>query len=96
MNPYHEVDDPRRTMVIKRLRWRVPGDNTFSEYGQAALGALRERTNSNVARVWNWLNGRRTAEELWERVQFGGSVSFDVVADYLELLVAEGFATSVE
>ncbi len=96
VNPYHEVDDPRRTMVIRRLRWRVPGDNAFSEDGQAVLRALHERTNSNVARVWNWLNGRRTAEEVWERIQFGGAVSFDVVADYLELLVAEGFATNVE
>ena len=95
-NTYHGVDDPRRAMVIKRLRWRVPADNAFSEEGQATLRKLRERTDSNVARIWDWLNGWRTAEEVWERVQFGGAIPFDVVADYLELLVAEEFVANIE
>ncbi|MFQ6043429.1 MAG: DUF4910 domain-containing protein [Candidatus Poribacteria bacterium] len=94
--PHREVDDPRKTMVLKRLRWRVPPDNAFSEEGQAILRTLRERINSNVARIWDWLNGWRTAEEVWERVQFGGVMPFNVVAAYLELLIAEGFAVKVE
>jgi len=87
--------DQRGAMVIKRLRWRAPADDAFSEAGQGKLRALRER-NSNVGRVWNWLNGRRTIEEVWERIQFGGAIPYDVIADYLELLVAEGFAAKVE
>ena len=93
--PHHEISDPRKTMVIKRLRWRAPGDNVFSEEGQATLRKLHERTDGKVARVWDWLNGWRTAEEVWERVQFGGAMPFDIVADYLELIVREGFAAKV-
>ena len=93
-SPKGEVDQ-RGTMVIKRLRWRVPADNAFSETGQTKLRAIRER-NSNIGRIWNWLNGQRTIEEVWERIQFGGAVPYDVVADYLELLVEEGFAEKAE
>jgi hypothetical protein len=80
--------------VLQRLRWEKPADSAFSEAGQAALNALCKR-NAGVDRIWDWLNGRRTAEEVWERVQFGDAVPGDVVADYLELLVAEGFAVEV-
>jgi hypothetical protein len=93
---YHEVDDPRRITVVKRLRWRALADNAFSEEGQSKLRALRERAGGNVTRVWDWLNGWRTAEEVWERVQFGGAMPFNVIADYLDLLVAEGFTTKIE
>jgi hypothetical protein len=81
----------RSTIVMKRLRWRRPSDNAFSEAGQVKLRALSER-NSGIWRIWNWINGRRTVRELWERVQFGGVVPYDIAAEYLELLVAEGFA----
>jgi hypothetical protein len=93
-----EVDrgdvDERRTMVVKRLRWRAPADNAFSEAGQAKLRELRERS-SGIGRIWNWINCRRTSEELWERVQFGGTVPYEVVAEYLELLIDESFAAEV-
>jgi len=92
---HHEINDPRKAMVIKRLRWRTPADNAFSEEGQATLRKLHERTDGKAARVWDWLNGWRTAEEVWERMQFGGAMPFDIVADYLDLLVAEGFAAKV-
>ena len=95
-NSYHQVDDPRQVTVVKRLRWRAPADNAFSEEGQVKLRALRERAGGNVTRIWDWLNGWRTAEEVWKRLQFGGAMPFNVVADYLELLVSEGFATKVE
>jgi hypothetical protein len=82
--------DRRGTMVVKRLRWRSPAASAFSEAGQAKLSALRER--ANVERIWNWVNGRRTVEEIWKRVQFGGAMPYDIVSEYLELLVVEGFA----
>jgi hypothetical protein len=87
--------DQRGTMVVKRLRWRSPADDAFSESGQAKVRAMRERVNGNLARIWNWINGRRTAEEIYERLQFGGTVPYDVVVEYLELLIGEGFASLV-
>lgn len=88
-----EFDD-RRSMVFKRLRWRMPADSNFSEAGRAKLSDLRKR-NGNALRAWNWINGRRTVEEIWERVQFGGAVDYETVADYLELLSAEGMVVKV-
>ena len=87
--------DQRGAMVIKRLRWRVPADSAFSEAGQATLRDLLKRTDSNVRRIWSWVNGRRTAEQIWERAQFGGEIPYDIVIEYLDLLAAEGFAAEV-
>jgi len=90
MEQKEELDD-RCSIVVKRLRWRVPSDNSFSEAGRGKLAALRKR-NRNVTKAWDWINGRRTIEEVWKRAQFYGDIPYDVVADYLELLVAEGMA----
>lgn len=92
---YGEVDQ-RGSMVLKRLRWRVPSDGAFSEVSKAKVSALRERVNGNLARIWDWINGRRTVEEIWERVQFGGHIPYEVVAEYLELLAAEGFVARLD
>ena len=93
--PGREVVDQRGTTVMRRLRWRAPAEDAYSEDGQAKLRALLER-EGEVGRVWSWLNGRRTIQQVWERVQYDGSIPYDAVADYLDLLVAEGFAASVE
>jgi len=92
---YGDVDQ-RGSMVVKRLRWGVPSDSVFSEAGQVKVGALRERVNGNLARIWEWINGRRTFEEIWERVQFGGHIPYNVIAEYLELLAAEGFVARLD
>ena len=84
--------DARSSIVVKRLRWRMPPDNDFSEAGREKLSVLRER-NGSVVKVWNWINGRRTMEEIWERAQFDGAVPYDVVADFLELLMDERMAS---
>jgi hypothetical protein len=93
----HESDevelDDRRNIVVKRLRWRIPPDRAFSESGQAGLRSLRERANPN--NIWNWINGKRTIKEIWERVQYGGAIGYKIVADYLDLLMAEGFAVRI-
>ena len=34
-----------------------------------------------------------TVAEIWERVQFDGNVSYDIVADFLDLLMDEGMVT---
>ncbi|MGQ9608374.1 MAG: DUF4910 domain-containing protein [bacterium] len=76
--------------IVKRLRWRLPAESEFSEGGRQKLQVLKE--NGNIDRIWNWINSRRTIEEIWERVQFGGKISCNVVAEYIELLVSERFA----
>ncbi len=75
--------------VLKRLWWQHPSDGAFSESGRERLKSLRER--GNVGRIWNWINGRRTVLEIYERLQFGGVIPYDVVRKYAELLVEEGF-----
>jgi len=84
-----ETLGPRATQVFKRLRWEMVADEDLSAAGQARLPALRERC-SGVERMWPWINGRRTVREIWERVQFGGTVPWEAAIDYLELLAAEG------
>ena len=81
--------DERKDIVMKRLRWRSPGENAFSETGKVKRRNLMEKTN--VGRVWNWINGYRTIEEVWERVQYGGEIPYKIVADYMQLLADEGF-----
>ena len=81
--------------VIKRLRWSRPYEYAFSEERREKVVELRQR-NGNVERAWEWLNGRRSVGEIWERLQFGGEVDMGTVIDYLDLLVAAGFAVQVE
>jgi hypothetical protein len=75
--------------VLKRLWWQHPPDGAFSGPGLDRLKSLRER--GNIGRIWSWINGRRTVQEIYERLQFGGVIPYDVVRKYTELLVEEGF-----
>ena len=75
--------------VLKRLWWQHPQDSAFSESGRQKLQALRER--GNVGHIWNWINGRRTVNEIYERVQFSEAIPYDLVKKYVELLADEGF-----
>ncbi len=88
----HDIDegDECYKKIVKRLRWRLPPESEFSESGRQKLHALKG--NGNVDRIWNWINGRRTIEDIWKRVQFSGKISCKIVAEYIELLVSEGFA----
>jgi len=85
-----ETIDSYSDNVLKRLWWQHPPDSAFSDSGRERLRALRER--GNVDRIWNWINGRRTVKEIYDRVQFGGAITYDIVKKYAELLVDEGFA----
>lgn len=81
--------------IYKPLRWEKPDDEDFSRTGRVRLSALRGG-NASVDTVWDWINGRRTPVELWERVQFGAAIPFELVQDYLELLTNEGFVAESE
>lgn len=76
--------------IVKRLRWRLPSESEFSEGGRQKLQVLKE--NGNINRIWDWINGRRTVEEIWERIQFSGEIPCKSVAEYIEVLVSERFA----
>lgn len=85
-----ETVDSYGDNVLKRLWWQHPPDSAFSDSGRERLRALRE--HGNVGRIWNWINGRRTVKEIYDRVQFNGAIPYDIVKKYAELLVDEGFA----
>ncbi|HGE73167.1 TPA: DUF4910 domain-containing protein [Candidatus Poribacteria bacterium] len=85
-----ETVDSYGDNVLKRLWWQHPPDSAFSDSGRERLRALRE--HGNVGRIWNWINGRRTVKEIYDRVQFNGAIPYDIVQKYAELLVDEGFA----
>lgn len=85
-----ETVDSYGDNVLKRLWWQHPPDSAFSDSGRERLRALRE--HGNVGRIWNWINGRRTVKEIYDRVQFNGAITYDIVKKYAELLVDEGFA----
>ncbi len=84
-----ETTDDFGYSVPKRLWWQHPPDSAFSESGRKCLSSLRDR--GNVGRIWNWINGRRNVKEIYDRLQFGGIMPYDLVKKYIELLVDEGF-----
>ena len=54
---------------------------------------LRQRC-AGIDRVWDWLNGRRSAGEVWERLQLNDALPMDALLTYIELLMAEGCVES--
>jgi hypothetical protein len=87
-SPQDDVDE-FGDKIPKRLWGQHPPDSAFSESGRQKLQALRER--DNVGSIWNWINSRRTAKEIYERVQYGKPIPYDSVKRYLGLLADEGF-----
>ena len=87
-SPQDDVDE-FGDKIPKRLWWQHPPDSAFSESGRQKLQTLRER--DNLSRIWNWINSHRTVKEIYERVQYGKSIPYDLVKKYLELLADEGF-----
>jgi len=81
------------SLVFKRLSWQHPSDSAFSESGRNKLSMLRDRCN--IGHIWNWINGRRTIKEIYERAQFNTPIPYKVVQEYLELLSDEKFVSLV-
>lgn len=61
-------------MVATRQRWHL-ADNPAGEVG---------------ARVWPWINGRRTALQIAERLEYGGKVELEAVVTALRALAEAG------
>lgn len=61
-------------LVPRRLRWHLAGEGLPAE----------------AARVWPWINGRRTALEVTERLQLSGAIELQAVVAVLEKLQEAG------
>ncbi|MBI3947617.1 MAG: DUF4910 domain-containing protein [Armatimonadetes bacterium] len=84
---------PGEEIVARRLRWRVPGAALLS--GNARLRLSAPGGAADTARVWQWIDGRRTAREVWERLQHGGAIALPTVVEYLRVMAAEGMVALV-
>jgi len=76
--------------VPKRLRWDAPDDEALSDVARTILEELRAGAGL-VERAWEWINGRRSLERIWERLQYGGPVARETLARYVELMVDGGY-----
>jgi hypothetical protein len=72
------------------LCWSRPGDRQLTEEGRERLNELRAAAGK-VERAWPWINGRRTAGEICQHLQLGGTVEKSTVEGYLELMEQENF-----
>ena len=52
----------------RACRWSQPADELLSAKGRRQLAELRA-TPGQVERAWPWINGRRTAAEICDRLQ---------------------------
>ncbi|HJN15545.1 MAG TPA: hypothetical protein QGH10_08650, partial [Armatimonadota bacterium] len=77
------------TLVAKRLRWQVPLAESLPVRVEQALGEL-SGGSTDLHRIWPWINGRRSAREIHERLGHGGSLPLAVVVRYLELMAEAG------
>ncbi len=79
-------------LVPCRLRWRQPAAASFSAGTRERLAALAksEAGESDLGRIWPWINGRRTAREIHERLRHGGAIPLATVVEALRLLAGEG------
>jgi aminopeptidase YwaD len=84
----------RSGMVVKLLQGKLPDLEQLSPAGQGELTTLRQQ-HPGIDRAWDWLNGRRSAGQVWERLQFGGALPFEAVLDYLDFLIAERVALRI-
>ncbi len=51
---------------------------------------MLNQQNPGIHRAWDWLNGRRTLGEVWERLQYGGKTPFGALCALIALLQEEG------
>ena len=77
--------------VFRLRRWHLPPLEQFSPAGQVKLTTLRQQY-PGIDRAWDWVNGRRSTGEIWERLQYGDPLPIEALPAYLELLVSEGLA----
>lgn len=72
--------------IPRRLRWHLPALSSLPQDVQERLERLREKHGLEAARLWPWINGRRHAGEILERLQFGGETPPGAVSACLAAL----------
>jgi hypothetical protein len=83
---------PGEELVARRLRWGAPPADALAEATRARLGELAKagKRELDLGRVWRWVNGRRTARVIAQRLRHGGAVPLKTVVEYLRLMEQEG------
>ncbi len=77
--------------VLKPLRWKLPGHKKISPGARAGLARLREQA-PDIEKAWDWLNGRRSLQEVWDRLQFPNPVPASTLIAFCDLLCQENLA----
>ncbi|MDH7571298.1 MAG: hypothetical protein QHJ73_17105, partial [Armatimonadota bacterium] len=79
-------------MTARRLRWKAPAASVLSPGARDQVNALwgPEHGITNLARLWGWIDGRRNAREIYQRLLHGGEIPLPEVVACLRLLAAEG------
>lgn len=70
-------------LVARRKRWHLPGDAKATVPAEAEVGEA-------LGRVWPWMNGRRTALQIAERLEYSGSTDLETVVAALRALAQAG------
>jgi len=83
---------PGAELVARRLRWTPPPPEALSPATRERLAVLSRSGEGEIdlARIWAWVNGRRTARQIGERLCHGGVVPLASIVEYLRLMAAEG------
>lgn len=87
-----EVSAQGEGLVARRLRWGAPSSESLPEATRQRLEELRKSAGSevDVSRIWRWINGRRTAGEIHQRLRHGGEIPLASIVEYLRLMDEEG------
>lgn len=78
--PWTPPDCPEAQRVPRRLRWRLPSATDLPAEISQNLAAIQE-TCLDPARVWLWINGRRSLGEIAERLQLGRASTLEAVCE---------------
>jgi hypothetical protein len=87
-----EGEVPGETLVARRLRWSAPPSESLSDSARTRLEALRTTGDGelDLDRIWKWINGRRTARDLYQRLRHGGEIPLAAVIEYLRVMEEGG------
>jgi len=87
-----ETPTPDAKLIARRLRWGAPPEDSLSEATRARLAeisAVGER-QLDLTRIWKWIDGRRTAWDICERLRYGGEIPLNTIIEYLRLMEGDG------
>ncbi|MBI2297930.1 MAG: hypothetical protein HYU66_03075 [Armatimonadetes bacterium] len=85
---------PETGLVMRRLRWQMP---ELAAEVRAALEGLRRVDGEpfDWRRAWRWINGRRSAAEIRERMAWYGAAELGTVVACLRLFEEAGLVAAL-